>query len=374
MNLQQKSVNYPMTESEYRKLDIDSYSSIKVFLDDRKKYYKKFVLKEVVKDEEESNSLRMGSLVDCLLFTPDLFDQKYLMAVSQIPTGQYAKLIDKLMKITLLSQDENGFVTRDIDSMFEDAYNAVKFDRDGKIVDFKRDTLETAKEKFYGTELELYYQQLRESHDKTIIDVSFLENAYAIVNELKTNSITSEISNLTKSDGRYEVYHQFPIIGEISGDLIGGSPYPVKVLLDKMVIDHEKKEIDIFDQKVTWDNENEFLRTYLKFRYYIQGALYFYMVVEWSKKHKGLQDYWINYPSFIVADSSNYKMPLIYQMNRQTWREGMEGFTLRGNKYTGLLKAITDIRWHKENGIWNISRDNYENGGKICLKPFSNND
>ena len=79
--------------------------------------------------------------------------------------------------------------------MLEEAYTNVKHDRDGNIVDFKRDSFETVKRKFIGSELEVHYAQLRESYGKTIVELSELESAQAIVQELKTNSITKEIIN-----------------------------------------------------------------------------------------------------------------------------------------------------------------------------------
>src|SRR5882762_7027574 len=100
-----------MTEREYRALDIDSYSSIKAFLDDRKKYYRKFILKEVIK-EEESDELVFGSLVDCLLFTPSEYESRYVLSLSQVPTGQYSKFVTALWTATLNSTNPDGEVTR----------------------------------------------------------------------------------------------------------------------------------------------------------------------------------------------------------------------------------------------------------------------
>jgi hypothetical protein len=357
-----------MNEQEYRALPIDSYSSLKVFAEDRKKYYRKFVLGEPIK-EEETNSLKLGSLVDCLLFTPSDFDDRFTLAISQVPKGQYGKFVEELMKITLRSTDENGRVNRELESMMEDAYNAVKFDRDGSIIDFKRDTFETVKAKFFGTEVELYYKQLRDSHGKTVIEMSTLEAAQAVVNELKTNFVTRDIINATSSPN-FKVLKQFPIVGQISSTITKSIPYDVKVLPDLIHINHDKKVIYLFDLKTAWDNEGEFHTNYLKYKYYLQGALYFYLLVEWKNKQKGMEDYMVNFPAFIVAESSNYKNPLIYTTNLANFNQGMRGFNMRGRYNPGIIKIVQDIMWHREMGIWNISKENYLNDGVIPIKPF----
>lgn len=362
-----------MTEKEYRALDIDSYSSIKVFLDDRKKYYKKFILKEVIK-EEDTPETRFGSLVDCLLFTPEEYEERYCLSLTKIPTGQYGKLVSELWRVTLNSINDAGEVTRSLDSMFEDAYNAVKFNKDGEVVDFKRDSLIEAKGKFLGSDSEAHYKQLRESYGKVIIELSELENAQKVVQELKSNSVTREVINM-KTDDRFEVYSQFAIVGEIDfskapfkgGD---GKKYPIKCLIDKLIIDHKKKMIHIYDLKTAWDNENQFQYNYFKYKYYIQMAVYFYLVVEWKKQRKDIADYAVVHMRFMVAESTNYKNPLIHTTDGDNFHQAMGGFIIGSKYYPGVVKAIQDLIWHKEKGIWNISKENYENNGIVKIQPF----
>lgn len=359
-----------MTEKEYRALEIDSYSSLKVFIEDRKKYYKKFVLREPVR-EEESDEMRFGSLVDCLLFTPEEFDNRYAMSVSKVPSGQWGKLMDELWAVTLANLNANGEVTKEVEDMLEEAYNNVKYDRrTGEAVAFKRESLEKVKEKFPGSEAEMYYRQLRESHGKTILDLSELETAQAVVQELRTNEFTKDIINLV-NDKRYEVYNQFPIIGEVDGSITGTVGYKLKCLIDKLVIDHERKIIYIYDLKTAWDNERSFIYNYRKYKYYIQLAVYFYLVVEWKKKQPKLKDYAVMYPRFIVAESSNYKAPLVYYTDISNFNQGMRGFIYQDEYHPGVIRAIRDLAWHRETGIWRVSRENYEGKGYIKLEPFN---
>jgi hypothetical protein len=360
-----------MTETQYRALEIDSYSSIKVFIEDRKKYYKRYVLKEPIRDGDTPSTI-FGSLVDCLLFSPDEFDRRFALSITDVPKGQYGKLVDELMIVTSRSVNEAGEVTRELEDMLEEAYNNVKYDRNGTIVDFKRDSFEKVKEKFMGSNLEIYYRQLREAHDKEVIEPIAVENALKIIAELRSNNVTAEIINMTNGEG-ITVYDQFPIIESLKdalGEDVTEEESEAKCLPDKLIIDHNNKEIHIYDLKTAWDNEGEFLNNYFKYKYYIQGALYFFLVVEWAKRQKGLEYYKVRFPAFIVVDSNNYKNPLIYTTDAAVIAQGMRGFIIRGKYYPGFVRAVKDMIWHKRTGIWNISRENYENNGIVKIKPF----
>lgn len=360
-----------MTEQEYRRLDIDSYSSIKVFIEDRKKYYRKFVLKEPVRDGYTPSTI-FGSLVDCLIFSPDEFDSRFTVSVTDAPKGQYGKLVDELMGVTSRGVNDNGEVTRDLEEMLEEAYNNVKYDRNGTVVDFKRDSFDVVKRKFMGSDLEIYYRQLREAHGKEVIEPAMVDNALNVISELRSNPITAEIINMVTSED-ITVYNQFPIIDSIKdclGEGVTDDESKAKCLVDKLIIDHSAKEIHIYDLKTAWDNEGEFVNNYFKYKYYIQAALYFYLVVEWKKRQSELAEYIVRWPAFIVADSNNYKSPLIYLTDSLNITQGMRGFIIRGKYYPGVISAVMDMIWHKRTGIWNISRENYRSNGIVKIKPF----
>lgn len=323
--------------------------------------------------EEESDSLTFGDLVDCLRFTPELYESKFAMLVTQMPSGQYLKFCDMLMKHTMYAVNrETGEITRTMEDMMLDAYDACKYDRNRNIVDFKRDTFEKVKENFFNPEkgLEAYYNQCRASVGKTVIDLTMLENAQRLVNNLSENFVTKEIMTLT-TNADFRVFNQFPIVGELVASLTRSLPYKLKGLIDKLVIDRLRKEIYIYDLKTCWDNEYGFLQNYLKYRYYIQGAVYYYLVEQWRRGQQSLQDYKVIYPKFIVAESTGYKNPLIYSMDQESFMQGMKGFTINKSRhYTGVIKAVQDLQWHKENAVWNISKDNHIGNGLVSVPVF----
>lgn len=350
-----------MTERQYRAVEVDSYSSIKDFLENRNKYYKKWVLKEDLK-EEETSSLKNGSLVDCLLYTPEEFESRFSLSSVQEPTGQMLKFVKALFSKTIDYTNDEGSITRSFESISKEAYNDVKFDRNGNVVDFKRDSYEKVIEKFVGSDAELYYNALRNNYGKTVVELSHVQNAEKTVYELKNNWVTREIISRENSK-RFEVYKQFPI-------LFSYMNYPLKGLLDQLELDHEERTIQPIDGKTCWDNEREFQTNWFKYKYYIQAAVYYLAAKHWAEV-EGWGHYKTLPMKFVVADSSNYQNPLIYTTDEENLNQGLHGFHMRGKYYPGVEAAIEDLKWHKETNIWEISRENFENKGVVKIKPFT---
>jgi hypothetical protein len=73
----------------------------------------------------------------------------------------------------------------------------------------------------------------------------------------------------------------------------------------------------------------------------------------------------VEYPQFIVCDSTNYFAPIIYTLNNVNMTEARDGFTHRGIKYPGVVDIIDDLKWAIENNVWNMSRKNYLSGGVV---------
>lgn len=349
-----------LSERQYRALEVDSYSSLKDFNEDRKRYYKKWILKEDLQ-EEPSKFLNNGSMVDCLMYTPNEFDGRFALSATQAPTATMLDFVKALFNRTLECIDEKGEITRDFEVISKEAYNDVKFDRNGNVVAFKVQTYEKTMEKFMGSDAELYYRALRNNYGKTVVELSHVQTAEKTVAELKRNWVTREIINTT-SNKRFDVYYQFAIVFEYNG-------YKLKALLDQLVVDHELKIISIWDLKTCWDNEKEFQTNWFKYKYYIQAAVYRLAAIWWAQQ-EGWRDYKVEFMRFIVADSSNYQNPLIYETDVENFKQGLDGFTLRGKYYPGVDRAIEDLKWHKETNLWDISRENFESKGIVKIKPF----
>lgn len=339
------------TEAQYRAVKMDSSSSLKEFSTNRKKYHKKYILNEQVEDED-SKAAVTGRVVETLLLEPEEFDSRFHMSVvSSAPTAMMLDFVEALCKHTLACTNEDGVVTRAFEDLTRDAHADSGF----KI------KLDAVLGKFLGTDAEVYFKEMVEVRRRglTVVTMQEVDNATKIVEELKTNDFTAPIVNLVKS-ARYDVHNQIQIEGYSVDEHL------FKSMMDKVVIDHEKKTIQVYDLKCTWSVEGFFKEYYLYRRAYIQGYLY------WRGIRHAFADlmregYTALYPAFIVCDSTNYTAPLVYQMSDINMNDAASGFEYKGTQYPGVASLIEDLKWAIENNKWNVSRENYLNNGVVKL-------
>jgi hypothetical protein len=342
------------TEANYREVMLDSSSSLKDFSQDRKKYYKKYILNEVVEDKD-SSAANMGRIVETLLMEPHLFDDKfYMSSCLSTPTGLMLDFVEALYRVTRDATDEDGKITRDFADMSLEAYNLSGF----KI------KYEAVISKFIGSEAEIYYNEIRRvrANNLTVVNTTEIAVAEKIVEQLKTNSTTAPIVNLVNSS-RYEVIDQM----QVEGYTVDGHPF--KSMLDKVVIDHDKKTIQPYDLKCTWSVENFYEEYYLYRRAYIQAFLYYRaMLVLVHDKASACHGYHVEYLKFIVCDSTNYYQPLIYTLDDDDMNDAYKGFVHKGRTYPGVGDLIAALTWCKETNTWNISHKNYLSNGIVNIK------
>jgi len=339
------------TEAQYRAIYLDSSSSLKEFSTDRRKYHKKYILNEVVEDED-SKAATMGRMVETLLMEPHLFDERfYVSTCLSTPTAMMLDFVEALYKHTVEATAEDGVVTRSFEDMCKDAHAESGF----KI------GLDAVLKKFIGSDAEVYYKEIREIRPKhlTVVAAQEIANAEKIVIELKTNPVTADIVNLV-NDVQYSVHNQLQVEGY---DVFG---HMFKSMMDMVHVDHANKKVQVYDLKCTWSVENFYNEYYLYRRAYIQGFLYHKAAESWASE-MGYGDYKILYPKFIVCDSTNYMNPLIYAMSDINMVDARAGFEHKGREYPGVAQLIEDLQWALDNDKWNISRENHINNGVVKL-------
>jgi hypothetical protein len=340
------------TEANYRAKAIDSSSSLKEFSMDRKKYYRKYILGETVEDKD-TQAATIGRVVETLLLEPELFDEKfYMSACASAPTGLMLAFVEALYKFTKEATDDNGNVTRSFEDISKDAYTESGF----KI---KYDAVIG---KFVGSDAEIFYNEIRKvrSQNLTVITTEDVSNAEKIVEELRNNPVTKDVVNLVSSP-RYTVHNQLQVEGYEVDD------HKFKSMMDKVIVDHEQRTIQVYDLKCTWSVENFLEEYYLYRRAYIQAYLYFWAAFKFRDDYK-LDGYRVDPPMFIVCDSTNYYNPLIYTLSHGDLEDAYNGFTHKNREYVGVQDLIEDLKWALENNVWNISRENSINNGLVNIR------
>jgi hypothetical protein len=340
------------TETTYRAINLDSSSSLKEFSLDRKKYYKKYVAGETVEDKD-TQAATTGRVVETLLLEPEEFDNRfYMSACATAPTGLMLSFVEALYKFTKEATDENGEVKRTFEEIAKDAYveSGFKIKFDAVIG------------KFVGSDSEIFYNEMRTVKSKglTVVTTEDVTNAEKIVQELRSNSFTHEVVNLVNSV-RWEVINQI----QVEGYVVDGHKF--KSMMDKVVIDHEKKTVQVYDLKCVWAVEGFYEEYYLYRRAYIQAYLY-WVACNKLIEELDINEYYVEYPKFIVCDSTNYYSPLIYKLDADDIQDALIGFEHKGRKYPGVKSLIEDLKWAKEMNIWNVSRSNYISNGVVKLR------
>jgi hypothetical protein len=340
------------TEKEYRKIECDSSSTLKEFLLDRKLYYKKYVINEPV-EEETSKSSIIGSLVHCLLLEPDTFGDKYYeSSCPETPTEKMLEFTLALYSITMENVDSNGVVKMDFSNMAQLALNKAP------IGNWK---LDTVLKKWSEANGETYYRELIQSKPKglTVISEKDMEIAEGIVSTLKMDEFSDSIVNQNTTDS-ITVYNELQLEGPEY--IIYG--HPMKGMIDKLIIDHKAKKIMPWDLKVTWEPNRFYEAYYLPRRSYIQAYIYYKLVEIWADGN-GYNHYDLDFPKFLVCDSTNFYRPLKYVLSAEDMTGANSGFSHRGKYYPGVQEIITDLKWAIDKGEWKMSRQDFVNGG-VC--------
>lgn len=341
-----------MNSIDYRKLDRDSYSTLKMFYEAPLKYYKKYILKEPIEDDETDAKV-LGSLIDTLLLSPEEYDIKFVESnTSEIIKGK-THMGDFALNLWSLTKDclnIDGEVTRNFTELAEEAYTLTKFDETGEVIKFKTKTLAAVIQDFIDSKEEEWYKLKR--CGKTIISMKQKERAERVIERLKTDDNTYELFYNDNSD--IEVLDQTPIEFDLYG-------LPFKSMPDRVFLNKKKKLLIPFDLKVGWNILN-FDYTYLDRKYYIQAAAY----------DKALEAKFPDYDrapmQFLTPDSGNYLRPLIYETNDEDIDKALNGFSVRGREYKGVKQLAEELLWSRENNVWTISKMDSDNNGRRVLK------
>jgi hypothetical protein len=331
---------------DYRKLDKDSYSSLKMFADDPAKYYKKFIKKERIR-EDKSVALILGDLVDTLLFSPEEYEMKFVEANTyELVKGKthMGDFAIELWDLTEQCLSEDGQVTREFSELAQEAYTNVKFDSNGVVVKFVKKTFEQVVEDFIDSKEEEWYKLKRTG--KTIITMYLKEKALRIIERLRTDDNTYEF--FLEND-EYEALDQMTL----EFDLFG---LPFKFMPDRVFSYKKNRKKLPYDLKCKWDILN-FDYQYREEYLYLQAGCYVLGLKDKFPKDD------VEPMKFLLADTNELLRPLIYECDEEDLKKSIEGFSVNGKKYKGIKEIVEDLIWARENNIWTISRTDFLNGG-----------
>lgn len=335
------------------------------------RWYKTWVTKELARPKKKATLL--GSFLDCLLFTPNDLEKRFIIADVDLPSDKVQLILeDAFDHVELLNK------------------NALMINKaEGKKIPMKKHTLEDKdlivslciKHDHYkkkadtqgytdvlkkGTE---YFEFLQSTKGREVI--SSETNMMAIgLKEILLNDKVSKGFFIPKKD--CEVVFQQRIFAEFELDGFENVQFlPTKGAIDIVHFNHKRKEVREVDLKCTND---AFLFTSPKgpvrmFDYPGQHSFYDYLLREWLIKYKDgkYKDYSVMNPLNVVIDEDE-KVPYIYSYSPEDLH--IKRYGIEGTPITGWEDTIKEIAWHFDNGDWSRPREHVKNG-YMSIKTFS---
>lgn len=287
------TLSWQVDENTYREDSALSYSTISKFSKEG------FSGIPHLYDKVESPSLLFGSMVDTLL-TKGIreFEDTYIAC-------DFPEISDTLTNIA-----------KSLYELYKDTYN--------KFEDIPDELLAStglahnyyvSSEKTRVSNIKkscgVYYNTLIECGDKIIVNQQDYYDAIACRDTLKVNNATAQyFADNDPFDVETDIFYQLKFKGEYEG-------IPIKCMLDVVKVDHVAKVIIPCDLKTTSSPEYEFHKSFLKWNYYIQAQMYWYILNEAIKKDEFYKDYEVLPFRFIVINRKNLN-PLVWNYNFST--------------------------------------------------------
>ena len=328
MNLQISTGSNEL-DNFYKKEFNFSYSSINKLLFSPRMFYNHYVLKE--KEDSTDSHLVIGRVLHCLLLEPLNFDNQFAVMTSKIPSENNKKIIDNIFRNYLVNQN-NTLTLEDYSKDILTHLLTINLHQSLK-------TDQQRLDKILTDENNEYFEFLKLSLGKTVIDQIILDNCKKSLDVIKANDDVRALLQLDKSqeDDEIEVYNEL-IVSMSDKNL----PFGFKGVLDNVVVDHNSKTLFINDLKTSGKSIQDFPESVDYYKYWIQGVIYVMLASEKFLKDK--QD-WNIQLTFIVIDKYNQVYP--YQVSSESLNKWKIDFE----------KIVTQIKWHYDNKQYNLPYD-----------------
>ena len=328
MNLQISTGSNEL-DNFYKKEFNFSYSSINKLLFSPRMFYNHYVLKQ--KEDSTDSHLVIGRVLHCLLLEPANFDNQFAVMTSKIPSENNKKIIDNIFRNYLVNQN-NTLTLEDYSKDILTHLLTINLHQSLK-------TDQQRLDKILTDENNEYFEFLKLSLGKTVIDQTILDNCKMSLDVIKANDDVRALLQLDKiqEDDEIEVYNE--LIVSISDKNL---PFGFKGVLDNVVVDHNSKTLFINDLKTSGKSIQDFPESVDYYKYWIQGTIYVMLASEKFLKDK--QD-WNVQLTFIVIDKYNQVYP--YQVSSESLNKWKIDFE----------KIVTQIRWHYDNKQYDLPYD-----------------
>lgn len=306
-----------------------SYSSINKLLFSPVMFYKHYVLFQ--REDSVDAHLIAGRVLHCLLLEPDNFDKQFLIMPSKLPTGNNKQIVDDIFKYHM-TIGNNTLILSDYSQDILTQLLTINLHQS-----LKTDQQRLAK--ILTEENKEYFEFLKKSQDKTVVDQGTLDNCKISIEVLKANlSVRALIGlDVTAEDTHIQVENELLLKCDVSG-----LPFGYKGILDNVVVDSETKTIFINDLKTTGKAIQDFPEAVIYYKYWIQAVIYKKLAIQNFLKALPDVENWKVMITFIVIDKYNQVYP--YQVSLGTLAYWEETFS----------ELEQQVKWHYENRRYDL--------------------
>jgi hypothetical protein len=319
-------------EKFYQKKFYFSYSGLNKLLYSPAAFYKHYVLNQ--REDSTDPHLVGGRVLHCLLFEPDNYDDYFISLPGKLPTDSQRKIIDNIFRIHLGYSNNTltlGDYSQDILTQLLTAnlYQSLKTDQQRL-------------EKVLTEENKVYFEFLKESLSKSVVDEPTLNGCKAQVEILKSNNDVRALLQLdkTEEDTHIQTYNELHI--KVDHDKL---PFGFHGVLDNVVVDEQAKIIFVNDLKTTGKSIQDFPDAVEYYKYWIQAVIYSFLASDKFLKDKPDAASWEVKVTFIVIDKYNLVYP--FQVSDESMRKWNDNF----------IDVVATAVWHYENKKYDLPYD-----------------
>lgn len=270
-----------ISEKQYRQLPHLSYSMLAKYAREGFDGYLH------INDDEESESLTFGSVLDCLITEPKLFDERFKVVDCKV-TGKIKDVLDYLL------DKHYEDASDDISSVTQQEYIEAFSDCDF----YPNLKLETKLLKFQNDDAKLYYTTKQRARGKQVITAEIFDDATSTANALKYDRYIGKFFADYTKDPYMESIYQLKLQAKIDNCIY-------KCMIDLLLIDHSKKMIFPVDLKSSSKPEYDFPKSFSYWRYDLQARLYWAILNAIVMHSKDFCDYTIADYTFIVINKKS---------------------------------------------------------------------
>lgn len=326
--------------------------------------------------------LYFGDLVDTLLFTPELLENRFFIGEFQHPSLAIETIIKSIRSRIILENSEIKQMNQnDLPENLEEIPMNIDSELVDKFILFYADNYEENGKKGWNNhwKSETRLNKLKES-GRVFFNLLQDANDRQVITQI-TNMEAIEIKNILHKDLEVKDYFiesegielKFQMEVFANHTLFDNKIIPLKGAFDILQIDHNNKTLRIIDFKTSYD-AHDFIKSIKKFGYTTQLSFYDYLLRLWLSSNC-LEESFCNYeilnPINVVIDKYN-KVPYIYEYDWDDLaleREGNENFLFdlyqtKDHKMKikkGWINILEDIAWHYYNDLWLKPKELYEN-------------